>query len=53
VLLRARGTSKWQITLNPHGLPAGSYRVVARGVDAAKNKEKPAKSRNIAHFRLR
>jgi hypothetical protein len=53
VLLRATGTSKWQITLTPRGLPPGSYRVVVRGVDRSKNKERPAKGRNIGHFRVR
>lgn len=53
ILLRAHGTSNWRITLTPKGLPAGSYRVVVRGVDAARNKERPARGRNISHFRIR
>ncbi len=53
VLLRASGTVKWAITLRPHRLPAGHYRVVVRGVDASKNKERPTKGRNIARFTLR
>ena len=53
VLLRAKGTAEWQITLKPRGLPAGRYRVVVRGVDTAKNKEKPTKGRNIRSFRIR
>jgi hypothetical protein len=53
VLLKARGTRAWQITLKPRRLPAGNYRVVVRGVDASKNKERPAKGRNIGHFRVR
>jgi hypothetical protein len=53
VLLRASGTARWKITLRPRKLPAGHYRVVARGVDASKNKERPAKGRNIARFTLR
>ncbi|MEA2410473.1 MAG: hypothetical protein QOC77_1034 [Thermoleophilaceae bacterium] len=53
VLLRAHGTKKWSITLNPKTLPRGSYRVVVRGVDHAKNKERPTKGRNIAAFKLR
>jgi hypothetical protein len=53
VLLRAKGTRRWQITLKARGLPAGHYRVVVRGVDRAKNKEKPTKGRNIASFRIR
>jgi hypothetical protein len=53
VLLKARGTGKWSITLNPKTLPRGSYRVVVRAIDRAKNKERPTKGRNIAAFRLR
>ena len=53
VLLRASGTAKWTITLRPRTLPAGHYRVVARGVDASKNKERPTKGRNIARFTIR
>jgi hypothetical protein len=52
VLLRAHGTKKWSITLNPKTLPRGSYRVVVRAVDSAKNKERP-KGRNIEAFKLR
>ena len=52
VLLRARGTSKWSITLAPRGLPAGNYRVVVRAVDASKNKERPKRT-NIAGFKVR
>jgi hypothetical protein len=53
VLRRAKGTRKWQITLKARGLPAGHYRVVVRGVDRAKNKEKPTRGRNIRSFRIR
>src|SRR3954469_343049 len=53
VLRRASGTRKWKITLNARGLPRGHYRVVVRGVDASKNKEKPTKGRNIRSFRIR
>jgi hypothetical protein len=53
VLLRAHGTKKWSITLKPRTLPRGSYRVVVRAIDAAKNKERPTKGRNIAAFKLR
>lgn len=53
VLLKASGTTNWRITLRPRSLPAGNYRVVVRGVDASKNKERPAKGRNIGHFRVR
>ncbi|MEA2441760.1 MAG: repeat-like domain [Thermoleophilaceae bacterium] len=51
-LLAARGTRNWSIILHPRGLPAGKYRVVVRAVDTAKNKERPKRSRNIAHFRV-
>ena len=53
VLLRARGTRHWRITVTPLPLPRGHYRVVVRGFDRAKNKEKPTKGRNIASFRVR
>jgi hypothetical protein len=53
VLRRAKGTRKWQITLKARRLPAGRYRVVVRGIDRAKNKEKPTKGRNIRSFRIR
>jgi hypothetical protein len=53
VLLRARGTRSWRIDAQARSLPAGSYRVVVRGIDRAKNKERPAKGRNIASFRVR
>jgi hypothetical protein len=53
VLRRASGTRKWKITLKARGLPHGHYRVVVRGVDASKNKEKPTKGRNIRSFRIR
>jgi hypothetical protein len=53
VLLRASGTRSWRITLKPKGLPRGKYRVVVRGVDASRNKERPTKGRNIGHFTVR
>ena len=53
VLLRASGTRQWRITLKPKRLPRGNYRVVVRGVDASRNKERPARGRNIGHFRVR
>jgi hypothetical protein len=53
VLRRAKGTRRWQITLKARRLPAGHYRVVVRGVDRAKNKERPTKGRNIRSFRIR
>src|SRR3954454_10907302 len=53
VLLTAKGSTKWSITLKPDGLPKGSYRVVVRAVDASKNKERPGSGHNIVAFRLR
>ena len=53
VLLKAHGTKRWSITLNPKTLPRGNYRVVVRALDAAKNKERPTKGRNIAAFKIR
>jgi BNR repeat-like domain len=53
VLLAAKGSTHWSITLKPHTLPKGSYRVVVRAVDVAKNKERPNSGHNIAAFKLR
>jgi hypothetical protein len=53
VLLTAKGSGNWSITLKPHTLPKGSYRVVVRAVDASKNKERPNSGHNIVAFRLR
>jgi hypothetical protein len=53
VFLRARGTASWRITVKPRALPAGRYRVVVRGVDAAKNRERPKKRRNVRYFNVR
>jgi hypothetical protein len=53
VLLTAKGTGNWSITLKPHSLPAGSYRVVVRAVDDANNKERPGSGHNIVAFRIR
>jgi hypothetical protein len=53
VLLTAKGTTKWSITLKPHTLPRGSYRVVVRAVDASNNKERPGSGHNIVAFRIR
>jgi hypothetical protein len=51
VLFRAKGTSRWRLTLRAH-LPRGKYRVVARAYDASANKEQPA-HRNIVRFTVR
>jgi hypothetical protein len=53
ILLRARGGEKWSFRLKTRRLPRGHYRVVARGVDVSRNKERPAKGRNIRKFTLR
>jgi hypothetical protein len=51
-LLKARGTRRWRFKLRAR-LPRGTYRTVARGVDASENKERPAKRRNQVRFRIR
>ena len=52
LLLIAKGTTKWRFKLKVRPLPRGNYRVVARGVDASQNKEKPGKRRNVIRFRV-
>jgi hypothetical protein len=52
VLFRARGTTRWRLTLHAH-LPRGTYRVVVRAYDVAGNKERPARGRNIVRVRVR
>jgi hypothetical protein len=44
-LLKARGTGKWRFSIRAR-LPRGRYRIVARGIDASGNKERPHKPRN-------
>jgi hypothetical protein len=53
VLLAAKGSTSWSITLKPQGLPKGNYRVVVRAIDASKNKERPNSGHNISRFRVR
>jgi hypothetical protein len=53
VLLTAKGSTNWSITLKPNGLPKGNYRVVVRAVDASKNKERPNSGHNIERFSVR
>jgi hypothetical protein len=53
VLFRARGTKRWHLKLHARGLPPGIYRVVVRAFDAAGNKERPARHRNIVRVRVR
>jgi hypothetical protein len=52
VLLPAKGLESWSFRIAA-ALPRGHYRVVVRAVDAASNKERPAKGRNIATFSVR
>jgi len=52
IFLPARGRGRWTFSLRAH-LPAGHYRVVARALDRARNKERPKKGRNILLFSLR
>jgi hypothetical protein len=52
ILLPAHGTTRWSFKLAAR-LPRGHYRVVARGVDVSRNKEKPTKRRNILGFTVR
>jgi hypothetical protein len=52
ILLPARGTTRWSFRLSAR-FPAGHYRVVARGVDTSRNKERPRKRRNILSFSVR
>jgi hypothetical protein len=51
VLIRARGTRRWSLSMSVHLRPGG-YRLVARGVDAAGNLEPPRRS-NAMHLRVR
>jgi hypothetical protein len=41
VLLRARGTRHWKLSLKAHRLPRGHYRVIVRAIDLAGNREEP------------
>ena len=52
VLFKATGTDRWTFTF-PVRLPAGLYRVQARGTDKARNKETPKKNRNIVFFQVK
>jgi 6-phosphogluconolactonase (cycloisomerase 2 family) len=52
VLFKATGTKKWTFTF-PLLLKPGLYRVQARAVDKAGNKETPKKRRNIVFFEIR
>jgi hypothetical protein len=52
VLLPARGLERWRFRVGAR-LPRGHYRAVVRAVDRARNKERPAKGRNIVLFEVR
>jgi hypothetical protein len=52
VLLRAKGTARWSLTL-AHRLPRGKYRAGARAVDKAGNLEKPSARVNVIRFKSR
>ncbi len=51
VLLRARGTRSWRLSLRRR-LPRGRYRVQVRGVDRRGNKETPGR-RNVVRVNVR
>jgi hypothetical protein len=46
VLVRARGTASWRLTVKAHRLPAGRYRVTVRAFDTAGNREAPTRHAN-------
>ena len=50
ILFRARGKRPWGFKL-PYRLRSGAYRAVARSIDRAGNRERPAR-RNIVPFRV-
>jgi subtilase family serine protease len=52
IVLPAKGHAAWSFSKRVH-LPAGNYRVVARGYDTAGNKERPRKGRNTLKLRVR
>jgi hypothetical protein len=41
VMLRARGTRHWKLSIRAHRLPRGHYRVLVRAVDRSGNREEP------------
>jgi hypothetical protein len=51
VVMRARGVGTWKLRVR-HRLPRGRYRVAARAVDMAGNRERAA-ARNKVSFRVR
>jgi hypothetical protein len=52
ILFRTHGTARWRLSLRAH-LPPGTYRVAVVAYDAAGNRERPARGRNIVGFTLR
>ncbi|MEA2479970.1 MAG: repeat-like domain [Thermoleophilaceae bacterium] len=52
VLLPAKGLESWSLSVKAR-LPQGHYRAVVRAVDASRNKERPAKGRNIVLFDIK
>lgn len=52
VLFKATGTKKWTFTF-PLRLKPGLYRIQARAIDKARNKETPKKRRNIVFFEVK
>ena len=52
VLFDATGTGKWSYRFKV-ALKPGKYRVQARGIDRARNKETPRKGRNLVSLRVR
>jgi hypothetical protein len=52
VLFDATGTDAWSFAFNLK-LKPGKYRVQARAIDNARNKETPKKKRNIVFFTVR
>jgi hypothetical protein len=52
ILLSAKGTSHWRYSTKTK-LKSGTYRMIARGVDAAGNKEKPNSKRNSVTIKIR
>jgi hypothetical protein len=50
--LRARGRTRWTLRL-PARLPRGRYKLWVRGIDAAGNVERKARTRNFIRLRVR
>jgi hypothetical protein len=48
-LIPAKGTRRWSVRLRA-ALPAGTYEVVARGIDASQNMERRRPGKNVVRF---